>query len=245
MTNRHFVLSVLLLIPLTAQLHAVNQLPVTGDAVVLVTPDQVLVTLGIEIRETSLAAAQERFSERAALVNAAITKLGIPAEKVRTDCLEIAPFYNDRNNLPSERLTPEYFRVNRVMTVTLSEPGKVDALVSATLAAGATHVLDVDFRTTELRKHRDEARRLALRAARDKATLLTSELGQHLGGVISINEGSYGWYAPNAYRQRSDNRNYQVQIARASANAEGSADAVVPPGQIAVSANVQVTFEFF
>jgi uncharacterized protein len=238
------LLPLLLVLPLSApRLDAGGNLPVTGEAVVLVTPDQVVVTLGIEVREPALANAREKFEALAKRVSAAIADLGIAPEQVRTDCLEIAPYYH--GNSAQERLVPEYYRVNRILAVTLKDPKLVDSLVSAALSAGATHVLDVDFRTTELRKHRDEARRLALKAAKEKATLLTGELGHRLGRAVSINEGSYGWYAYNSYRSRPDNRSYQYQ--NAIANAGGGAatgDTLVPPGQIAVSANVQVTFEF-
>lgn len=160
MSPLRLLLPLLLILPLTVQrLDAGGHLPVTGEAVILVTPDQVVVTLGIEVCEPHLAGAQKKFDAVAKQVDAAITAVGITADQVRTDCLEIAPYYHG-NSTPT-RLVPEYYRINRVMAVTFKDTKLVDRLISATLTAGATHVLDVDFRTTELRKHRDEARRLA------------------------------------------------------------------------------------
>lgn len=243
MSPVRLLLPLLLILPATAtRLDAGGHLPVTGEAVILVTPDQVVVTLGIEVREPHLAGAREKFEIIAKQVNTAITGLGIAPEQVRTDCLEIAPYYHERST--QERLTPEYYRINRVMTVTLKDTRMVDSLVSVALANGATHVLDVDFRTTELRKHRDEARRLAIRAAKEKAALLVGEIGRDLGKANSISEGQYGWYAYNPYRSRSDNRSYQSQNMSVNNGGGATGDTVVPPGQIAVSANVQVTFEF-
>lgn len=243
MSSLRFILPLLLILPITAhRLEAGGHLPVTGEAVILVTPDQVVVTLGIEVREPQLSAAQEKFDAAAKQVDAAIATLGITADQVRTDCLEIAPYYH--GNSTQARLVPEYYRINRVMAVTFKDTKLVDRLISTALTAGATHVLDVDFRTTELRKHRDEARRLAIRAARDKATLLVGEIGRDLGKAQSISEGPIGWYANNPYRSRSDNRSYQSQNMIGGGGGGSSDDTVIPPGQIAVSANVQMTFEF-
>ena len=140
-----------------ASLFAAGSLPVTGEAVILVVPDQVVVTIGIEMRQPQLAAAKEQHEAISARVHAAIAKIGIKADQVRTDCLEIAPYYH--NDTKSERLVPEYYRINRTLVVTLGNATLVDALLSDVLTAGATHVYNVEFRTTELRKHRDEARR--------------------------------------------------------------------------------------
>lgn len=243
MSPIRLLLPLLLVLPgLTPHLEAGGHLPVSGEAVILVTPDQVVVTIGIEIREPQLAASQERFASVAKQVDAALTAIGVTADQVRTDCLEIEPYYH--GNTTTARLVPEYFRINRVMAVTLKDTKLVDRVITAALTAGATHVLDVDFRTTELRKHRDEARRMAIRAAKEKASLLVGEIGRDLGDATAISEGNYGWYAYNPYRSRMDNRSYQSQNAIGNAGGGGSEGTVVPPGQIAVSANVQVTFEF-
>lgn len=242
MSPLRLLLPLVLILPIIAhRLDAGSQLPVSGEAVVLVVPDQVVVTLGIEVRQPKLAEAQSQFDEAAKRVNAAFKELGIAPEQVRTACLEIAPYYDQHTT--AGRLAPEHYRINRTLTVTLSDITRIDAVVSSALTAGATHVLDVDFRTTELRKHRDDARRLAVRAARDKATLLAGELDLKVTKAISLDEGSYGWYAYNPYRSGGRQNQYQSQNTYGGGgNAGAGGDTLVPPGQIAVSASVRVVF---
>lgn len=230
------ILILALVLAASANLSASGSLPVTGEAVILVVPDQVIVTIGIEMRQVQLAAAKEQHDAIATRVNAAIAGLGIKPDQVGTDCLEIAPYYHD--NTANERLVPEYYRINRTLVITLNDVTKVDALLSGVLTAGATHVHNVEFRTTQLRKHRDEARRLAIRAAHDKAILLAGEMEQTVGKAVAISEAQIGWYGYNAYRSRDSRVQYQSQ--NAAANDGG--DDVVPPGQIAVRATVSVTF---
>ena len=59
------------------------------------------------------------------------------------------------------------------MVITLGDVSRFEDLLSDTLLAGANHVHNVEFRTTELRQHRDAARALAIQAAREKAEALT------------------------------------------------------------------------
>lgn len=231
----------LILLVATLTCHAAGHLPVTGEAVILVVPDQVIVTFGIETRQPLLTAAKEQNDTVAGKVNAAITMLGVKPEHIRTDCLEISPYYHHDNG--KERLVPEHYRIVRTLVVTLVDTQKIDVLLTGVMAAGATHVHDVEFRTTELRKHRDEARRMAIRAAREKATLLAGELGQRIGRATAINEGHIGWYGYNSYRSRDSRGNYQAQNAMANAGGEGAGDTLVPPGQVAVRATVSVTFD--
>ena len=67
------------------------------------------------------------------------------------------------------------------------DPGpKFEDLLSDALEAGVTHVQGIEFRTTELRKHRDRARSLALKAAQEKAELLADGAGRKIGKAISI-----------------------------------------------------------
>lgn len=225
-----------------ATAHAAGHLPVTGEAVVLVVPDQVIVTVGIETRQPQLAASKEQNDAIAAKVNAAMTALGVKPEHVRADCLEIAPYYH--HNDAKERLAPEHYRIVRTLVITLVDTRQVDTLLTGVVAAGATHVHDVEFRTTELRKHRDEARRMAIRAAREKASLLAGELGQRIGRATAINEGHIGWYGYSSYRSRDSRGHYQAQNASYNAGGgEGAGDTLVPPGQVAVRASVSVTFD--
>ena len=52
-----------------------------------------------------------------------------------------------------------------------SHVDQFEELLSRVLLAGANHIYDIDFSTSELRKHRDAARALAMKAAQEKATI--------------------------------------------------------------------------
>jgi uncharacterized protein len=100
----------------------------------------------------------------------------------------------------------------------------------------------VQFKTSQLRQHRDEARELAMKAAQEKARDLASAANAQPGCVLSIDENSWSYYG---YPWQSG-RN-QMMTQNVMQNAPGSAqppsdDGPISLGQIAVQAEVQVRF---
>ena len=112
------------------------------------------------------------------------------------------------------------------------------------LQAGATYIHGVDFRTTELRKYRDQARALAIKAAREKAEALARELGQQVGAPLHINEEQSGWYSwyGSWWGGRYGNVATQNVVQNAGGQAWGG-EGTIAPGQISVTARVAVEFE--
>lgn len=239
MSKYLLILSILACFPCAQLAHAAGSLPITGEAVILVVPDHAVISFGIECRDPEVPAAKRRNDEIAGRFTALTGKLGIAADQLRTDCLAIEPHYPDRNK---SQLVPEYFSVSRTIEVTVRDLALIDTLLTDAVAAGITTVSDVEFRTSEMRKHRDEARRQAVRAAREKAELLAEALGQGLGRATSISEGSIGWYG---YANTFRNRDYRQQYQNRTINegGAGSGDTTVPPGRLAVRAIVSITYD--
>jgi uncharacterized protein YggE len=105
-------------------------------------------------------------------------------------------------------------------------------------------VLGIQFRTTELRKHRDEARGLAIQAAREKAVAMAGELGQAVGPPKTIYEQQVGWYsAYNAWWGARYGGSMSQNVIQETGAGTMSSATTVAPGQITVNAKVTVTFE--
>ena len=78
------------------------------------------------------------------------------------------------------------------LTVTVDRVRLVEQVITRALESGVNHVNNIDFQTTKLRKYRDEARRMALRAAREKGENMAGVYGQTIGKPLQINENGYG-----------------------------------------------------
>jgi len=215
-----------------------NPVSVTGEAEVRVVPDEVVLTLGVETFDLVLTTAKNENDGRIKRTIGAIQKAGVPAGRIQTDYISIEPRYRD-GNIARDLLG---YVVRRSIVVSLRQINRFEALLTATLEAGVTHVHGVEFRTTELRKHRDASRTLAIRAAREKAALLAGELGKSLGDVLTINEGSYGYFSN--YGSYWGNR-YGGGLQNVTQSLGGAAvesDSALAPGEISIRAHVNASF---
>lgn len=219
-----------------------NRISVTGEALVSVAPDIIIVTFGIDTRNMNLLTAKQQNDAIAKAALAELAKLGIPDKDIQTDHLSISQRF-----VGSAQVFDGY-TVRNMFAVTLNDPARVDALISGALASGVNHLLKVDFQTSELKKHREQARELAVRAAHEKADKMASALGAKVGAPTQINEDSrysatsyysswsgYGW--DNARGNYAGPSQVSVQASG------GDATEAIALGKVAVRASVNVTFE--
>ena len=214
---------------------------VTGDAEVRVVPDEVLLTLGVQTWDKNLDKAKRQNDEIVAKVLALAAEYGIAPEHVKTDFVNIEPRYRNGYYEASDFIG--YF-VQKTIVITLRDLTRFEDLLAAALDTGVNYVHGIQFRTTELRKHRDEARALAIQAAQEKAIALAGELGQGVGEPASIREEHSSWWSGynSWWSSRWGNTMAQNVIQEVGGGGLGG-DSSVAPGQINVNARVSVTFE--
>ena len=126
--------------------------------------------------------------------------------------------------------------------MTLKNPKNLENLVTSALANGANRIMGLDYRTTELRKFRDEARRKAITAAREKADLLADELSIRLDRPVSISEGYNGWTTGSRWWGWNGAGTNVVQNVIQAGGEAGPDGSTIPLGQVGVSATISVTF---
>ena len=213
---------------------------VTGEAVVEVVPDEVVLTLGVESADKQLRLARSLNDARVEQVIAAAQKLGIAAKDIQTDHISIEPRYRDNYE---QRDFVGYF-VRQTIVITLKDITQFEDLLSDVLDAGANYVHGIQFRTTELRKHKDEARTLAIKAAREKAVALARDLDQHVGKPFAIREDQEGWWSGyNAGWGSTGGLGMTQNVVQNAGNVGVEMEGALAPGQISVTARVTVSFE--
>lgn len=213
---------------------------VTGDADVKVVPDEVILTLGVETWNEDLDVAKKDNDERIKKTLSMTKKFDILPKHVQTDYISIEPTY--KSNV-DERIIIGYF-VRKTIVITLRDIFKFEDVLSSALKSGVNKVQGIQFRTTELRKHRDRARALAIKAAKEKAVALATELGQKVGRPRSINEQSAGWWDSYGYGWGSRWQYGMAQnVVQNVGEGAGSEEGTIAPGQIRVNARVSVSFE--
>jgi len=215
---------------------------VTGEAEVRVVPDEVILTLGVETWDEYLKSAKSQNDERVKAVLRIAQAYGVEARHIQTDHISIEPRYED--NYEKKDLIG-YF-VRKTIVITLKDISKFDDLLTSVIDADVNYVHGIQFRTTELRKYRDEARALAIKAAQEKANALAGELGQSVGRPRTINEEQAGWWSwyNSWWGAGWGNNMSQNVIQEAGGSSSTTDDGTIAPGQITVNARVSVSFEF-
>lgn len=212
---------------------------VTGDAEVRVTPDEVILTLGVETWNKDLSIAKTENDQRIQKIIDIAGKNGIEEKHIQTDYISIEPRYEHQYE---HRIFIGYF-VRKSIVITLRDISKFENILSGVLEAGANYVHGIQFHTTELRKHRDQARSLAIKAAHEKANDLARELDQKVGKPYKIQENQSGWWSwYNSWwgsRWSGGMSQNVIQNTASPSESEGS----ISLGQIKVNARVTVSFE--
>jgi len=209
---------------------------VTGQAEVKVAPDEVVFRLEVETMNKELATAKALNDESVRKVLALARKYQIPERNVQTDYISVVPKYY-QTSIPEERHRNGEFlgyEVSKRIVIILNDVSRTESLLSDALTTGVNYVRGVEFRSTQIRKIKDQARQLAIRAAQEKAIALTREIGQTIGKAHMIREDEPGRY---------DNRAQSNAIGIIAGAATSDDESTIALGQISIQARVVVSFE--
>jgi uncharacterized protein len=217
---------------------------VSGTAVVNVVPDRALIELGVQSNGKSAAAVQAANAAAIERVTKAILAQGVDAKDISTDWYIIEPLYEDYDSLAIKG-----YRINNTVAITLRDVKKTNLMMTAAMQAGANQVINVELYTSELRKYRDQARDLAMRAALEKAQALASAGGAQAGCVLNITENTWssynGWWAGSSSGRTQNVWTQNVSQNAAPSGGETGALSEAGPvslGQISVKAQVSAVF---
>ena len=225
---------------------------VSGQAEMRVVPDQIKLQFGVESRAKLLTDAVNDNDRKIANAIEFLRTLDITERNVRTELISIRPIYlqNQRSKAQQqandpfgggsnaaqksdedEPLTPTGYIVKRRLRITTNHIDRFEKVYRGLIERGMNQMDLISFTSTKLREHRDQARILAIRAAKEKAESLAGELGAKLAGVQSITEaGSY----------RHD-QSQNVSVSDPFGGDAPGADSVAA-GEIEVNATVHVIF---
>lgn len=234
-------------VPVRAQeaslLDARHKITVNGEAVVTVPPDKIVIRLGIETWDASITTAKQKNNDIMKKAIAAIKECGVPAQNIQTDHLSIEPRWE-------KEYQREHFLgyfVRNTLLVTLTQTDKVEDLVTNALNAGVNYIHGIDFETTEFKKYREEARTLALKAAKEKAEKMAAVMGQTVGWPLQITEGYGGspwsYYSSWGGWGYSRNPGMAQNTIQQMGGAGGEITDTIALGKISIRAGVSVTFE--
>lgn len=225
---------------------------VSGSADVMVIPDQVVITVGVETRSASFATAKSANDQSVKKVMEFAQAHGVESKDIQSDFIETSPQYHYDEGYDNTKV--KYYNVRKRLVIKLRDISRFESLTSDLMYDGTIQIQNIDFKSTDLYKQKNEARKLAIKAAKEKAQLLTGELGASVSRPLSINEeyvnnttwyGS-GWWSSWYDRGQSQlTSNMMTNAAPGTPQGQAETGETVSIGQIKVTAAVNVCFEIY
>lgn len=160
---------------------------VSGEGRVSLAPDTVMMTLGVDIRNEALGAAQTEAGEKMDAIIAALKGAGVAEKDIQTGgyYINVERDYNQ----PSQPLIG--YIVSHTVTAKVRDTDKAGSTIEAAVAAGANNVGGVWFALENPGDALKQAREQAVNDAKSRADELARLSNATLGAVQHISEG-YG-----------------------------------------------------
>lgn len=219
-----------------------RSIQVSGAAVVNVRPDRALVQLGVQSNGDTPKEVQAGNAAAIRDVIRALKTLGIDDRDISTNWYMIEPLYEDYDSLQIKG-----YRIHNLISITVRDVDRTSEAIAAAFQAGANQVVNVEFYTSELRKYRDQAREIAMKAAGEKASALARAAKAETDCVLNISENSWSYFNGWNWWSGGNSQNMWIQNAvqnvapSGSGTSSGDGDPV-SAGRISVRAEVSVTY---
>jgi uncharacterized protein len=174
-----------------------GRITVTGTGTATGTPNQLVVTMGVQVSAGSVSTALDAANQAVSQVTAALTERGVAAADLQTSGLSIYPNYEPGSPVPVS------YQVTESLTATLDQIGAAGGEIEAAVRAGgnAITVDGVSLNLTDDGPLFAAARSSAVRDARAKAGQFARAAGEPLGQVLSITSDTISnppVFTPNA-----------------------------------------------
>lgn len=203
---------------------------VSGEGKTYVVPDIAKITVGIQETGTSLKNVQESVNKKTSALTNAIKKLGIKEEDIKTTSYNLYPMYGYQDS----PYKINGYQVSTSYEITIRDFDKVNDVIVAATSAGANMEGNVVFEVNDKTKNEklNEARKLAVAAAKEKAKGLAGAAGISLGKIINISEN-----------QNSNELIRPMYAAGGAALDKASTAPTITPGQTEMAVTVNLSYE--
>jgi len=159
---------------------------VSGTALVQAAPDTAILLISVLTQHKNALEAQTENATRSTEVIRAVKTAAGPGAEVKTSGYSLTPQRVYKENQPA---TITGYEARNTVMVTMSDLGRVGAVIDAASQSGANNVDGVSFTLRKDRPARNEALSEATRDAISKAQILAQALGGRLGRVVEVQEG--------------------------------------------------------
>ena len=198
---------------------------VTGTATLRSTPDEAVVSFGVQTESSSAEDAMRENTARMLSVLRALADLGVKDADIATTGVNLYPTYgSDGTNISG-------YQASNQVAVTFHDLGMIGRAIDAAVKAGANLTNGIMFQMSPENRGGEQALAAAVADARSKAASVAAAADAQLGQVVTISEiGTPSIYPPMPYDT-------------AMAGTEAGMATPVQPPTLQTQVSVQVTWE--
>ncbi len=196
---------------------------VVGVGRVSLTPDIARISVGVEVRGSTVSEAKAEVDQSMEAIVASLLELGVAEKDVQTSQYSI---YYEPDFAPEGRSTDGQgaYRVSNMVEVTVRDIEKASAVLDGAIEAGANQVYGVTYTVSDDQGWQTQAREEAVADAKARAEEYAQLLGMELGQALSVSE-VIGGQVPFAFER-----------------ALGGGGGGIAPGELEMSIQVQVVY---
>jgi len=181
---------------------ALRYITVDGTANIRVAPEEIRVVLAIAVEGKTGDECQARNKEKADAVLAAWSKLKVPKEKIVADFISLLPRYEwQLEEREGERVRVQKkagYRMQSNLHIAVKTEAEAMQAINAAFEQGVTDIVTFDYWSSQIDAKKVEARRAALKAAKEKAELLL-EVFPKPPAVVNVAEKTAALFPHSLY----------------------------------------------
>ena len=173
-----------------------STLSVSGTAFTKVKPDRVVISIGVETTNKTAKASLAANSELMNKIISSLRNLGVKENETSTSSFTISPNYNYTESGTILNITG--FTVTNSIQIDSSTLVNISSWIDAAVASGANSINSIDFRISnnKLEDTKNMLIKNAIANAREKANIVSLELGLKVIGLKSITVGEFDYIQP-------------------------------------------------
>ncbi|KDN56374.1 SIMPL domain-containing protein [Flavobacterium seoulense] len=209
------------------EIKQVPQISVSGEGKVKVIPDQATISATVETKGNVAKDVKKQNDDKIDAVLKLLKKMNLAPADYRTQRVNLNPQYDYEKKKTT-------YNATQTIEIIVRDLNKYDELMEGLVNQGINRIDNVVFQSSKLAQHESEARKLAMKDAKQKAEDYVSVLGQKVKNAITISDNTQSYNPQPVYAR--------FKTMAMESDAVGASNETLAVGEITITANVSVNF---
>ncbi|MBC5841636.1 SIMPL domain-containing protein [Flavobacterium sp. F-380] len=206
------------------EIKQIPQINVSGEGKIKVVPDEATITATVDTRGNNAKEVKRQNDQQIEVVLKLIRKMNLAPTDYKTKRVSLNPVYDYEKKKTT-------YNATQTIEILLRDLSKYDELMEGLVDGGINKVNNVVFQSSKLEQYQSEARKMAMKDAKQKAIDYVSVLGQKVGKALTISDNSQNYYPQPMY-----------EAMRMTKSDSAEPRETLAVGEINIVANVSVSF---